>query len=185
MGRALHGHVIAFSMIIHKIEIVGFAFSEAKDHPPVPPDGKPPRAREIAFQPMQSPTWEPSNVLDGVRSIDGSEHVAQLVDKGCWYRARIIVLKKPLQPLVAKTLNRHDNITVNRQVTDVNLPASGVGASNIQFVGLGELGALLDEGEAGLRLVAHELLAELARGVALLVEEFDAKQRAHRPVHGR
>jgi len=56
---------------------------------------------------------------------------------------------------------------------------------NIQFVGLGELGALLDELETRLGLVAHQLIDNLGRQVTLVLNDLDAEQRAHAAVHGR
>jgi hypothetical protein len=144
-------------MIIHKIEIECIAFVKAKNHAPIATDCNAPIVREIAFQAMQTPAWKQSDVFDGVRRVNGREHVTQLVGEVCRYRAPIIALKEPPQTFVVVT-------PVKCQLTDVNWTRQ----SNIQRVGLGELGALLDEFEARLGLVAHQLIDELARALVVL-----------------
>ncbi len=51
---------------------------------------------------MQAPAWKQSDVFDGVRRVNGREHVAQLVGEARRYSAPIIALKKPPQTFVAK-----------------------------------------------------------------------------------
>jgi len=85
-------------MIIHKIEIECIAFVKAKNHAPIAADCNAPIDRGIAFQPMQAPAWKQSDVFDGVRRVNGREHVGE--DRR--YSAPIIALKKPPQTFVAK-----------------------------------------------------------------------------------
>jgi hypothetical protein len=89
-------------MIIHKIEIECIAFVKAKNHAPIAADCNAPIDRGIAFQPMQAPAWKQSDVFDGVRRVNGREHVAQLVGEARRDSAPIIALKKPPQTFVAK-----------------------------------------------------------------------------------
>src|SRR5581483_9403062 len=58
-------------------------------------------------------------------------------------------------------------------------------ASNIQLVGLGKLGVLLDEFEARLGLVPHQLIDELARAAVVVLCDLDTEQGARGGVHGR
>src|SRR5581483_1798805 len=58
-------------------------------------------------------------------------------------------------------------------------------SSNIQLVGLGELGVLLDELETRLGLVAHQPLDQIARAPVVVLCDLDPEQGACGGVHGR
>jgi hypothetical protein len=89
-------------MIIHKIEIECIAFVKAKNHAPIAADCNAPIVREIAFQPMQTPAWKQSDVFDGVRRVNGREHVAHLSAKLAGMARRSSLSKSRLKPLWRK-----------------------------------------------------------------------------------
>ena len=84
------------------IDIINFlrVSIKAKNHPPVGPNGHRPKAFHLAFERMQ-PQLRLVHVGNGWGGMECRQNIPQLVNMLRIYTPRVILLKKPLQPLVA------------------------------------------------------------------------------------
>ena len=87
-------------MIVQVIQIKSVRVGKTKYHAPVGANGDGVEAFQAAFEGVKPKAWN-IHILDGLRGIEPSQNVTQLLDVLGHYAPRIVVLIEPLQSLVA------------------------------------------------------------------------------------
>lgn len=108
--------VLPVLVIIDIINVFSVTFGKPENHSPVGSNGHCPESFHLAFERMQPKTGH-VHMGHGWSSVKRSQNIAQLGDMLLVYAARVVMLKKPSQALVANAPYHHDNVM--RHVADV------------------------------------------------------------------
>jgi hypothetical protein len=90
-----------FLSVVIDIINVFRALIKAKNHAPVGPNGHGPKASHLAFERMQ-PQLRLIQVTNGWGGMECRQNISQFVSVFRIYTPRVVLLKKPFQPLVTK-----------------------------------------------------------------------------------
>jgi hypothetical protein len=87
------------SVVIDRINVLCVAV-KAENHPPVGPNGHGPKTSHLAFERMQ-PESRQIHMGNGWGGMKRCQNIPQLAHMFRVYAARVVLLKKPFQSLVA------------------------------------------------------------------------------------